>query len=138
MLAPIFSTGIVYEMSSQRSFREKLAPRHIQQILSEAPRPLQEWNRRISPQVESIMKALDKRLTSATSPRAGARHLERLVAQQQPLLQSRSWGASRRGWKAREASRAIYSSVFSWLSLATLWWLIGARPVLSFARAIGF
>ncbi len=137
----IFSTGIVlYEMSAgQRPFREKLAPRLIQQILSEAPRPLQEWNRRISPQVESIiMKALDKqpdlRYQSARELRVD---LERLVAQQTtsstiPVVRA----ASRRGWKEalRGHPRAIYSSaVFLAVAVATLWWLIGARPVLSFA-----
>ena len=137
----IFSTGIVlYEMSAgQRPFREKLAPRLIQQILSEAPRPLQEWNRRISPQVESIiMKALDKqpdlRYQSARELRVD---LERLVAQQTtssaiPVVR----GASRRGWKEalRGHPRAIYSSaIFLAVAVATLWWLIGARPVLSFA-----
>jgi len=137
----IFSAGIVlYEMSAgQRPFREKPAPRLIQQILSDAPRPLQEWNRRISPQVESIiMKALDKqpdlRYQSARELRVD---LERLVAQQTssstipavPL-------ASRRGWKhiLRAHPRPIYlSAAFLGVAVATLWWLIGARPVLSFA-----
>lgn len=137
----IFSTGIVlYEMSAgQRPFREKQAPRLIQQILSEAPRPLQEWNRRISPQVESIiMKALDKqpdlRYQSARELRVD---LERLGAQQTtssaiPVVRA----ASRGGWKEalRGHPRAIYSSaVFLAVAVATLWWLIGARPVLSFA-----
>ena len=137
----IFSTGIVlYEMSAgQRPFREKLAPRLIQQILSEAPRPLQEWNRRISPQVESIiMKALDKqpdlRYQSARELRVD---LERLGAQQTtssaiPVVRA----ASRRSWKEalRGHPRVIYSSaVFLAVAAATLWWLIGARPVLSFA-----
>src|SRR5690348_7222150 len=59
----IFSAGVVlYEMSAgHRPFQEKQAPRLIQQILNEAPRPLQEWNPRSSPQLESIiLKALDK------------------------------------------------------------------------------
>jgi len=137
----IFSAGIVlYEMSAgQRPFREKPAPRLIQQILSDAPRPLQEWNRRISPQVESIiMKALDKqpdlRYQSARELRVD---LERLVAQQTsssaiPVVRP----ASRRGWRhiLRAHPRPIYlSAAFLGVAVATLWWLIGARPVLSFA-----
>jgi serine/threonine protein kinase/tetratricopeptide (TPR) repeat protein len=137
----IFSAGIVlYEMSAgQRPFREKPAARLIQQILSDAPRPLQEWNRRISPQVESIiMKALDKqpdlRYQSARELRVD---LERLVAQQTSssaiqLVRP----ASRRGWKhiLRAHPRPIYlSAAFLGVAVATLWWLIGARPVLSFA-----
>ncbi len=137
----IFSAGIVlYEMSAgQRPFREKPAPRLIQQILSDAPRPLQEWNRRISPQVESIiMKALDKqpdlRYQSARELRVD---LERLVAQQTSSSAIQVVRpASRRGWKniLRAHPRPIYlSAAFLGVAVATLWWLIGARPVLSFA-----
>ncbi|HXJ07068.1 MAG TPA: protein kinase [Candidatus Acidoferrum sp.] len=137
----IFSAGVVlYEMSAgQRPFREKPAPRLIQQILSEAPRPLQEWNRRISPQIESIiLKALDKqpdlRYQSARELRVD---LERLGAQQTPssaIPVVRP--ASRRAWRhiLRAHPRPIYlSAAFLGVAVATLWWLIGARPVLSFA-----
>jgi serine/threonine protein kinase/Tfp pilus assembly protein PilF len=137
----IFSAGIVlYEMrAGQRPFREKPAPRLIQQILSDAPRPLQEWNRRISPQVESIiMKALDKqpdlRYQSARELRVD---LERLVAQQTSSSAIQVVRpSSRRGWKhiLRAHPRPIYlSAAFLGVAVATLWWLIGARPVLSFA-----
>jgi eukaryotic-like serine/threonine-protein kinase len=137
----IFAAGVVlYEMcTGQRPFQEKQAPRLIQQILNEAPRPLQEWNRRISPQQESItLKALDKqpdlRYQSARELRVD---LERLGA-----LQSASSAAaavpyaSRRGWKQtlRTHPRAIYSSAaFLAIVVAAVWWLVGARPVLSFA-----
>jgi tetratricopeptide (TPR) repeat protein/predicted Ser/Thr protein kinase len=137
----IFAAGVVlYEMSTgQRPFQEKPTARLIQQILSEAPRPLQEWNRRISPQVESIIfKALDKqpelRYQSARELRVD---LERLNAQQTgssavPVIPR----ASRRGWKRalRAHPRAVYlSAFFVAVAVATLWWLAGARPVLSFA-----
>jgi serine/threonine protein kinase/tetratricopeptide (TPR) repeat protein len=137
----IFAAGVVlYEMSTgQRPFQEKLAPRLIQQILTEAPRPLHEWNRRVSPQMESItLKALDKqpdlRYQSARELRVD---LERLGAQQTasssvpvvPLASGRGWRKS-----LRAHPRTIYSSaVFLAVAVATLWWLVGARPVLSFA-----
>ncbi len=137
----IFAAGVVlYEMSAgQRPFQEKTAPRLIQQILNEAPRPLQEWNRRSSQQLESIiLKALDKqpdlRYQSARELRVD---LERLGAQQTPssavpaaLLSKPS------GWKQslRAHPRAVYlSASLVALTVATLWWLVGARPVLSFA-----
>jgi eukaryotic-like serine/threonine-protein kinase len=137
----IFAAGVVlYEMSSgQRPFQEKQAPRLIQQILNESPRPLQEWNRNISRQLESIVfKALDKqpdlRYQSARELRVD---LERLGAQQSPSSTAAVVPpASRRGWKQalRAHSRAIYLSAgFLAVAVATLWWLLGARPVLSFA-----
>src|SRR5271155_4553029 len=120
----IFAAGIVlYEMSTgQRPFQEKTAPRLIQQILNEAPRPLQEWNRRSSPKLESIiLKALDKkpdlRYQSARELRVD---LERLGDQptRSPAV----------------PARAIYlSAAFLAVVVATVWWLVGARPVLSFA-----
>ncbi len=137
----IFSAGaVLYEMSTgQRPFQEKQAPRLIQQILNEAPRPMQEWNRRSSPQIESIvLKALDKqpdlRYQSARELRVD---LERLAAQQAP-----SSGVpaallpTRRGWKQslRAHPRSVYVSAgIVALAVATVWWLVGARPVLSFA-----
>jgi serine/threonine protein kinase/Tfp pilus assembly protein PilF len=137
----IYAAGaVLYEMSTgQRPFQEKQAPRLIQQILSEAPRPLQEWNRRSSPQVESIVfKALDKqpdlRYQSARELRVD---LERLGAAQSsssavagvPFRSRRSWSQA-----LRAHPRAIYSSVvFLAIAVATVWWLVGARPVLSFA-----
>ncbi len=137
----IFSAGaVLYEMSTgQRPFQEKQAPRLIQQILNEAPRPMQEWNRRSSPQIESIvLKALDKqpdlRYQSARELRVD---LERLAAQQAP-----SSGVpvvllpTRRGWKQslRAHPRSVYVSAgLVALAVATVWWLVGARPVLSFA-----
>jgi eukaryotic-like serine/threonine-protein kinase len=137
----IYGAGaVLYEMSTgQRPFQEKQAPRLIQQILNEAPRPLQEWNRRSSPQVESIVfKALDKqpdlRYQSARELRVD---LERLSAAQ--LSSTAVAGvpfASRPGWKQtlRAHPRTIYSSaVFLAIAAATVWWLVGARPVLSFA-----
>jgi tetratricopeptide (TPR) repeat protein/predicted Ser/Thr protein kinase len=138
----IFAAGVVlYEMSTgRRPFPEKQAPRLIQQILNEAPRPLHEWNSRISPQLESItLKALDKqpdlRYQSARELRVD---LERLSAQQTPSSSSvRVAGpASRRGWTQglRAHPRAVYLSAgLVALAVATLWWLVGARPVLSFA-----
>jgi len=137
----IFSAGVVlYEMTAgQRPFQEKQAPRLIQQILNEAPRPLQEWNPRSSPQLESIiLKALDKRpdlrYQSARELRVD---LERLAAQQTPssaipVVQP----TSRRGWTQalRAHPRAAYMSVlFLGIVVAALWWLIGARPGLAFA-----
>lgn len=137
----IFATGVVlYEMiTGQRPFQEKQAPRLIQQILNEPPRPLQEWNRRISPQIESIiLKALDKqpdlRYQSARELRVD---LERLGAQQTassgvPIVRT----PSRRSWKQglQAHPRAVYSSaLFLGITVATIWWLVGARPVLSFA-----
>lgn len=137
----IYAAGaVLYEMSTgQRPFQEKQAPRLIQQILNEAPRPLQEWNRRSSPQVESIVfKALDKqpdlRYQSARELRVD---LERLGAAQSsssavagvPFRSRRSWSQT-----LRAHPRAVYSSaVFLAIAAATLWWLVGARPVLSFA-----
>jgi tetratricopeptide (TPR) repeat protein len=100
---------------------------------------LQEWNRRISPQVESIiMKALDKqpdlRYQSARELRVD---LERLVAQQTSSSAIQVVRpSSRREWKhiLRAHPRPIYlSAAFLGVAVATLWWLIGARPVLSFA-----
>jgi tetratricopeptide (TPR) repeat protein/tRNA A-37 threonylcarbamoyl transferase component Bud32 len=137
----IFSAGVVlYEMSAgQRPFQEKQAPRLIQQILNEAPRPLQEWNPRTSPQIESIiLKALDKkpdlRYQSARELRVD---LERFVITQTASSAAAAVPyASRRGWKQtlRAHPRAIYSSaVFLAIAVATVWWLVGARPVLSFA-----
>jgi tetratricopeptide (TPR) repeat protein/predicted Ser/Thr protein kinase len=138
----IFAAGVVlYEMSTgHRPFPEKQAPRLIQQILNEAPRPLHEWNSRISPQLESItLKALDKqpdlRYQSARELRVD---LERLSAQQTPSSSSgRVAGpTSRRGWTQglRAHPRAVYLSAgLVALAVATLWWLVGARPVLSFA-----
>jgi tetratricopeptide (TPR) repeat protein/predicted Ser/Thr protein kinase len=137
----IFSAGaVLYEMSTgQRPFQEKQAPRLIQQILNEAPRPMQEWNRRSSPQIESIvLKALDKqpdlRYQSARELRVD---LERLAAQQAP-----SSGVpvvllpTQRGWRQslRAHPRSVYVSAgLVALAVATVWWLVGARPVLSFA-----
>lgn len=137
----IYAAGAVfYEMSTgQRPFQEKQAPRLIQQILNEAPRPLQEWNRRSSPQVESIVfKALDKqpdlRYQSARELRVD---LERLgAAQSSSSAVAGVPFRSHRGWKQalRAHPRAIYSSaVFLAIAAATVWWLVGARPVLSFA-----
>jgi eukaryotic-like serine/threonine-protein kinase len=137
----IYAAGaVLYEMSTgQRPFQEKQAPRLIQQILNEAPRPLQEWNRRSSPQVESIVfKALDKqpdlRYQSARELRVD---LERLgAAQSSSSAVAGVPFRSRTGWKQalRAHPRAVYSSaVFLAISAATLWWLVGARPVLSFA-----
>jgi eukaryotic-like serine/threonine-protein kinase len=137
----IFSAGVVlYEMSAgQRPFQEKQAPRLIQQILNEAPRPLQEWNPRSSPQLESIiLKALDKRpdlrYQSARELRVD---LERLAAQQTPSSAVPVVPpAARRGWARalRAHPRAMYmSALFVSVAVLTLWWLIGARPVLSFA-----
>ncbi len=137
----IFSAGVVlYEMSAgQRPFQEKQAPRLIQQILNESPRPLQEWNPRSSPQLESIiLKALDKRpdlrYQSARELRVD---LERLAAQQTPSSAVPVVPpASRRGWMQalRAHPRAVYTSVlFLGIVVATLWWLIGARPGLAFA-----
>jgi eukaryotic-like serine/threonine-protein kinase len=137
----IFSTGVVlYEMiAGQRPFQEKQAPRLIQQILNEAPRPLQEWNPRSSPQLESIiLKALDKqpdlRYQSARELRVD---LERLAAQQTPSsavpVVPR---ASHSGWKQslRANSRVAYfSASFLALAVVSVWWLVGARPVLSFS-----
>ncbi len=137
----IFAAGVVlYEMSAgQRPFQEKQAPRLIQQILNEAPRPLQEWNPRSSPQLESIvLKALDKRpdlrYQSARELRVD---LERLAAQQIPSSAVPVVpAASRRGWiqALRAHPRAAYFSAgFLALAIASVWWLVGARPVLSFA-----
>ncbi len=137
----IFAAGVVlYEMSSgQRPFQEKQAVRLIQQILTETPRPLQEWNRRISPQVESIIfKALDKqpdlRYQSARELRVD---LERLGVQQSSSSAVQvARPASRRGWMQalRTHPRALYTSVlFLGIVVTTLWWLIGARPGLAFA-----
>jgi serine/threonine protein kinase/tetratricopeptide (TPR) repeat protein len=137
----IYAAGaVLYEMSTgQRPFQEKQAPRLIQQILSEAPRPLQEWNRRSSPQVESIVfKALDKqpdlRYQSARELRVD---LERLgAAQSSSSAVAGVPFRSRRNWSQglRAHPRAIYSSVvFLAIAVATVWWLVGARPVLSFA-----
>jgi tetratricopeptide (TPR) repeat protein/predicted Ser/Thr protein kinase len=137
----IYAAGaVLYEMSTgQRPFQEKQAPRLIQQILNEAPRPLQEWNRRSSPQVESIVfKALDKqpdlRYQSARELRVD---LERLgAAQSSSSAVSGVPFPSSRGWKQalRAHPRAVYSSaVFLAIAAATVWWLVGARPVLSFA-----
>jgi eukaryotic-like serine/threonine-protein kinase len=137
----IYAAGaVLYEMSTgQRPFQGKRTPRLIQQILNEAPRSLKEWNSRSSPQVESIVfKALDKqpdlRYQSARELRVD---LERLGAAQSSS--SAAVGVpfpSRRGWNQtlRAHPRAIYSSaVFLAIAVATLWWLVGARPVLSFA-----
>lgn len=137
----IFSAGaVLYEMSTgQRPFQEKQAPRLIQQILNEAPRPMQEWNRRSSPQIESIvLKALDKqpdlRYQSARELRVD---LERLAAQQAPSSGVPSaLLPTRRGWKQslRAHPRSVYASAgLIALAIATVWWLVGARPVLSFA-----
>lgn len=136
----IFSAGVVlYEMSAgQRPFQEKQAPRLIQQILNESPRPLQEWNPRSSPQLESIiLKALDKRpdlrYQSARELRVD---LERLAAQQTPSSAIPVAQPLRRGWMQalRAHPRAVYTSVlFLGIVVATLWWLIGARPGLAFA-----
>ena len=137
----IFSAGVVlYEMSAgQRPFQEKQAPRLIQQILNDSPRPLQEWNPRSSPQLESIiLKALDKRpdlrYQSARELRVD---LERLAAQQTPSSAVPVvLPASRSGWKHpfRAHPRAAFlSAVFLAVAVATVWWLVGARPVLSFA-----
>jgi tetratricopeptide (TPR) repeat protein/predicted Ser/Thr protein kinase len=137
----IFAAGVVlYEMSTgQRPFQEKTAPRLIQQILNEAPKPLQEWNRRSSPQIESIVfKALDKRpdlrYQSARELRVD---LERLAAQQTPSSAVPAMLLSTRGgWKGtlRAHARAVYLSAgLVALAVATFWWLVGARPVLSFA-----
>jgi serine/threonine protein kinase/tetratricopeptide (TPR) repeat protein len=137
----IFSAGVVlYEMSAgQRPFQEKQAPRLIQQILNDAPRPLQEWNPRSSPQLESIiLKALDKRpdlrYQSARELRVD---LERLAAQQTPSSAvSVVPPASPRGWTQaiRAHPGAVYmSALFLSIAVATLWWLIGARPGLAFA-----
>src|SRR5579863_2428913 len=137
----IVSAGaVLYEMSTgQRPFQEKQAPRLIQQILNETPRPMQEWNRRSSPQIESIvLKALDKqpdlRYQSARELRVD---LERLAAQQAP---SSGIPAAllppRRGWKQslRAHPRSVYVSAgIVAIAAATVWWLVGARPVLSFA-----
>src|SRR6202795_1132949 len=134
----IFSAGVVlYEMSAgQRPFQEKQAPRLIQQILNEAPRPLQEWNPRSSPQLESIiLKALDKqpdlRYQSARELRVD---LERLGAQQTPSSAVPAALLSKPGgWKQslRTHPRAVYlSASLVALAVATLWWLVGARPVL--------
>jgi eukaryotic-like serine/threonine-protein kinase len=137
----LFAAGaVLYEMiSGHRPFRESLAPRLIQQILNEAPRPLHEWNPRISPQRESIiLKALDKqpdlRYQSARELRVD---LERLGVQQTassaiPAVRPET----RRGWMQvlRAHPRPLYlSAAFLAVTGATLWWLIGARPVLSFA-----
>jgi eukaryotic-like serine/threonine-protein kinase len=137
----IFAAGVVlYEMSTgQRPFQEKQPPRLIQQILNESPRPLQEWNRRISPQLESIiLKALDKqpdlRYQSARELHVD---LERLGAHQTassavPVVPP----LSRRGWTQalRAHPRSVYlSAVFLAVAAATVWGLVGARPVLSFA-----
>jgi serine/threonine protein kinase/tetratricopeptide (TPR) repeat protein len=137
----IFAAGVVlYEMSTgQRPFQEKQAPRLIQQILNEAPRPLREWNPRSSPQLESIvLKALDKRpdlrYQSARELRVD---LERLAAQQIPSSAVPVVPpTSRRGWiqALRAHPRAAYFSAgFLALAIASVWWLVGARPVLSFA-----
>ncbi len=137
----IFAAGVVlYEMSTgHRPFPERQAPRLIQQILNEAPRPLHEWNSRISPQQESItLKALDKqpdlRYQSARELRVD---LERLGAQQTPSSSvTVAHTASRRGWPQglRAHPRTMYLSAgLVALVVATLWWLVGARPVLSFA-----
>jgi eukaryotic-like serine/threonine-protein kinase len=137
----IFSAGVVlYEMSAgQRPFQEKQAPRLIQQILNEAPRPLRESNPRSSPQLESIiLKALDKqpdlRYQSARELRVD---LERLAAQQTPssavpVVARRS----RSGWKQSLRANprvAYFSAGFLALAVVTVWWLVGARPVLSFS-----
>ncbi|MFI5092343.1 MAG: protein kinase [Candidatus Acidiferrum sp.] len=137
----IFSAGVVlYEMSAgQRPFQGKQAPRLIQQILNEAPRPLREWNPRSSPQLERIiLKALDKRPNLRyQSARELRVDLERLAAQQTPSSAVQAVSpASRRGWPEVlwAHRRVLYSSaVFLAVAVATLWWLIGARPVLSFA-----
>jgi tetratricopeptide (TPR) repeat protein/predicted Ser/Thr protein kinase len=137
----IFAAGVVlYELNSgHRPFEEKQAPRLIQQILNEEPRPLHEWNSHTSPQLENIiLKALDKqpglRYQSARELRVD---LERLGAQQ-----SASSGvavarpASQRSWNRvlRAHPRAIsFSAVFLVVAVAALWWLAGAHPVLSFA-----
>lgn len=137
----LFASGVVlYEMiSGHRPFGESQAPRLIQQILNEAPRPLHEWNPRISPQLESIvLKALDKRPELRyQSARELHVDLERLGVQQTassaiPVVRPEA----RRGWMQvlRAHPRPIYlSAAFLAVSVATLWWLIGARPVLSFA-----
>ncbi|HTQ62484.1 MAG TPA: protein kinase [Candidatus Solibacter sp.] len=137
----IFAAGaVLYEMcTGQRPFRELQPARLIQQILNEAPRPPGKLNPRSSPQVESvILKALDKqpelRYQSARELRVD---LERLAAQQAastavPAVIS----ATRRGWKhaVRRHSRPIYfSAAVLAVAAAAAWWLIGARPVLSFA-----
>jgi tetratricopeptide (TPR) repeat protein/predicted Ser/Thr protein kinase len=137
----IYAAGaVLYEMSTgQRPFQEKQAPRLIQQILNEPPRPIQEWNRRSSPQVESIVfKALDKqpglRYQSARELRVD---LERLgAAQSSSSAVAGVPFPSHSGWKQalRAHPRAVYSSaVFLAIAAATVWWLVGARPVLSFA-----
>jgi serine/threonine protein kinase/tetratricopeptide (TPR) repeat protein len=137
----IFSAGVVlYEMSAgHRPFQEKQAPRLIQQILNEAPRPLQEWNPGSSPQLESIiLKALDKqpdlRYQSARELRVD---LERLAAQQTPSSAVAVVStASRSAWKRSLQANprvAYFSAAFLALAVVTVWWLVGARPVLSFS-----
>ncbi len=137
----IFAAGVVlYEMSSgQRPFQEKLAPRLIQQILNEAPRPLHEWNSRVSSQVESItLKALDKqpdlRYQSARELRVDIERLGILQTGSSPLLITRPAPPRTWGETLRAHSRALsLSAVFLAAVVATVWWLVGARPVLSFA-----
>jgi tetratricopeptide (TPR) repeat protein/predicted Ser/Thr protein kinase len=137
----IYAAGaVLYEMSTgQRPFQEKQAPRLIQQILNEAPRPVQEWNRRSSPQLESIVsKALDKqpdlRYQSARELRVD---LERLgAAQSSSSAVAGVPFRSRRSWKQALGAhpRAIYLSTLLLAAVvAAFWWLAGARPVLSFA-----
>ncbi len=137
----IYAAGaVLYEMSTgQRPFSQSLHAHLVDDILHQPPLPPSALNPRISPVLESIiLKALDKdpdrRYQSAKELRVDLDRLAVPSSVSVPVSVPRTNLASRAWQTARLHPRlSSVSALGAFAALALLWWLVAARPVLSFA-----
>ncbi len=137
----IYAAGaVLFEMATgQRPFSQSIHARLVDEILHQPPPSLRALNSRVSPVLESIvLKALDKdpdrRYQSAKEMRVDLDRLAVPSSMSVPLSLPRTNVASRVWQTARLHPRlSSVSALAAFGTLALLWWLVAARPVLSFA-----
>ena len=137
----IYAAGaVLFEMATgQRPFSQSIHARLVDEILHQPPPSLRALNSRVSPVLESIvLKALDKdpdrRYQSAKEMRVDLDRLAVPSSMSVPVSLPRTNVASRVWQTARLHPRlSSVSALAAFGTLALLWWLVAARPVLSFA-----
>src|SRR5216683_219233 len=137
----IYAAGaVLFEMATgQRPFSQSIHARLVDEILHQPPPSPRALNSRVSPVLEIIvLKALDKdpdrRYQSAKEIRVDLDRLAAPSSMSVPLSLPRTNVASRVWQTARLHPRlSSVSALAAFGTLALLWWLVAARPVLSFA-----
>ena len=137
----IYAAGaVLFEMATgQRPFSQSVHARLVDDILHQPPPSPCALNSRVSPALESIvLKALDKdpdrRYQSAKELRVDLDRLATPSSISVPVSVQRGNVASRVWHTARLHPRlSSVSAVAVFGALVLLWWLVAARPVLSFA-----